>query len=107
LIFHGFENEKVDSVHEKVVVIENSLKTFQKLQKGSNDTLENVLDKMVLKTELIVEIAKLVDDLIISYKYISSNETCKHISGSVMCTNCAVNLKLRCVVHIAVSNCAF
>uniref|UniRef100_A0A914E803 Uncharacterized protein n=1 Tax=Acrobeloides nanus TaxID=290746 RepID=A0A914E803_9BILA len=80
LIFNGFENEKIDTVHEKVVAIEdslNALKESQKeLQKESNVTaLEKVLYDNIFKSEIISELSQMLEVLMIGNNYINSNET--------------------------------
>jgi hypothetical protein len=78
LVSNGFTDKTVFSVHEKVVSIENILQAYLQLQMSSKDTIvKEWINKRVLKTEIMLEIAKLVEDLIVSNNYIQSNETCK------------------------------
>ena len=74
----------VFSVHEKVVSIEHILQAYQELQMDSKDTVvKEWINKRVLKTEIMLEIAKLVEDLIVSSNYIYSDETCKYSYYSI------------------------
>ncbi len=79
LISHGFTDKMVFSVHEKVVSIENILQAYQELQMSSKvPVVKEWINKKVLKTEIMLEIAKLVEDFIVSSNYIYSSETRKY-----------------------------
>ena len=78
LLATGITDKMIFSVHEKVVSIENILEAYQELQTSSKVTIvKEWINKRVLKIETILEIAKLVEDLIVSNNYIQSTETCK------------------------------